>query len=232
MKQYPIFINCRDRVEPLRQQIAWLEKAGYERIYLIDNQSTYEPLLEFYRQTPHYVRRLNSNQGHTAVWTSGIIEEVAPNEFYCLTDPDIVPVEECPDDCNEYFESVLNQYPKYIKVGFGLKVDDVPDHWLMKEIIMQWERHMWFDEHLIAPGLYYCPIDTTWALYRPGTQYCTWDSLRTGMPYVARHLPWYTDTINPTPEEIYYAQNASGSSTWAAQQLEEWKKYNVNLDIL
>ena len=57
----PIFINCRDRVTPLRDLVAWLERAGHQRIILVDNDSTYEPLLEFYEQSPHEVVRLGQN---------------------------------------------------------------------------------------------------------------------------------------------------------------------------
>ena len=51
----PIFINCRDRITCLSVLVDWLEKAGHENIYLLDNDSSYPPLLEYYEQTPHTV---------------------------------------------------------------------------------------------------------------------------------------------------------------------------------
>lgn len=42
-----MFVLCRDRVEPLRELVDWLELAGLERIVLIDNDSAYEPLLAY-----------------------------------------------------------------------------------------------------------------------------------------------------------------------------------------
>ena len=63
---YPVFINCRDRLAPLRTLVEWLEQAGSTEVYLLDNDSTYEPLLDYYSQTPHTVVRLGRNWGKDA----------------------------------------------------------------------------------------------------------------------------------------------------------------------
>ncbi len=229
MKQYPIFITCRDRVEPLRQLVDWLEKVGQERIYLVDNDSTYDPLLEYFKETPHTVLYLGGNYGHRAIWENKLYEVYAKDEYYAATDFDVVPVEECPYTALEHFEELLKKYPTRTKVGFGLKVDDIPDTWLRKDPIMNWENHLWNDSHQVEPGVYDCPIDTTFALYQKNSDFEVWNTFRTGYPYVTRHLPWYTDTMHPTPEEIYYATHASGSSSWSMQQLEDWEKYGVDI---
>src|SRR5205085_2892488 len=44
----PVFINCRERVTSLAALVSWLERAGCDEIYLLDNDSVYEPLLEYY----------------------------------------------------------------------------------------------------------------------------------------------------------------------------------------
>ena len=55
----------------------------------------------------------------------------------------------------------------------------------------------------IEPGLFKSKIDTTFALYRPGKSYQCWETtIRTGAPYLLRHLPWYED-----PEEFQKKQN-------------------------
>ena len=48
----PIILNCRDRVTPLKALLDWLRRAGHERVYLVDNASTYPPLLTFYETNP------------------------------------------------------------------------------------------------------------------------------------------------------------------------------------
>ncbi|MEZ5216955.1 MAG: hypothetical protein R2715_10310 [Ilumatobacteraceae bacterium] len=58
--QYPS-VPVRDRVTPLVQLVDWLERAGVEDIWLIDNASTFEPLLDYLRSTPHHVVRSEQN---------------------------------------------------------------------------------------------------------------------------------------------------------------------------
>jgi fructose-1,6-bisphosphatase/sedoheptulose 1,7-bisphosphatase-like protein len=48
MKNIPIVILNRDRLHPLVEQITSLKSKGYNNITVIDNQSTYPPLLEWY----------------------------------------------------------------------------------------------------------------------------------------------------------------------------------------
>src|SRR3954469_18701681 len=59
----PIFINCRDRLSSLRDLVDWLERVGCDEIYFLDNDSAFEPLLEYYRETPHTVVRMKENWG-------------------------------------------------------------------------------------------------------------------------------------------------------------------------
>lgn len=44
----PIFINSRDRLGVLKKLIDWLLDAGYRNLIILDNNSTYPPLLEYY----------------------------------------------------------------------------------------------------------------------------------------------------------------------------------------
>ena len=150
-QQVPVIINNFNRLEYLQKQIAWLEKAGMRRIYIIDNNSTYPPLLEFYKKTPYVVFRLTQNVGHTALWETHI-QLWFKNQYYILTDPDIIPIEECPLNAVEYFKQVLDNYPEITKVGFGLKIDDLPDHYDRKEEVIEWEKQYWLN--LIEKDIY------------------------------------------------------------------------------
>ena len=109
--------------------MSWLECAGHERIHLIDNDSTYPELLEYFETTPHRVHRLRENAGHLAPWDAGVVEREARGEWYVVTDPDVVPVPECPSDAVEHFREALLRYPRYFKAGFGLVIDDLPEHY-------------------------------------------------------------------------------------------------------
>ncbi|MCJ7820714.1 MAG: hypothetical protein MUP53_05890 [Bacteroidales bacterium] len=71
-KQIPIIINNFNRLESMKLLISALEDRGYMNIYIIDNLSTYPPLLEFYKSCPYTVFRLEKNIGSNAFWLSGI----------------------------------------------------------------------------------------------------------------------------------------------------------------
>src|SRR4051812_4741112 len=165
-KHIPIFINCRDRLSCLLMLVRWLEAAGYEQIHLIDNASTYPPLLEYYEQTPHNVVRLRENTGHLAPWTSGTIDRLAQGP-YVVSDPDVVPTESCPYDAAGRMLELLERYPDYYKVGLGLAMDDIPSTYELAEWVVKWEAQHWEKE--VEPGVYDAPVDTTFALYRPGS---------------------------------------------------------------
>src|SRR5215469_1260868 len=90
----PVYITVRDRVSDLRRLVAWLERAQHRNIVLMDNASTYEPLLAYLGDSPHEVVYLSQNLGSRALWRSGLV----PNEPFVLTDPDIIPTEDCPLD--------------------------------------------------------------------------------------------------------------------------------------
>jgi hypothetical protein len=202
--------------------VSWLEKVGQERIYLVDNDSTYEPLLEYYEKTPHTVLKMMANTGHTGIWLHGIIDRYAANSHFIVTDPDVLPIEECPDNAVEYFRELLDRYQDRQKVGFGFKLDDIPDHYRFKDAVLQHELGYlrWAGPE---SNLNYAPIDTTFALYRPGASQDISLSCRTQYPYLIRHLPWYIDSNNPGEEEEYYIQHAhSRINSWNHLDLPFW----------
>ena len=222
MNQYATFIICRDRVTYTKQLVEWLEKAGQERIYLVDNDSTYQPLLDYYESTPHTVIWMGGNTGHTGVWNTGQIAKYAPDEYFIVSDPDVIPTEDCPMDAIDYFRYVLDTYSDRQKVGFSLKLDDLPDHYKFKENVIGYERQF-LNYGGPEAGLCYAPIDTTFALYRPGATQDISYACRTLKPYEARHMSWYIDSNNPGEEEEYYIANAHPRiNSWNHKDLPFW----------
>lgn len=219
-RRCPIFINCRDRVTDLRVLVAWLELADYERIILLDNDSTYPELLDFYAETPHDVVYLD-NLGSRAVWRAGLVPN---NEYWVYTDPDVIPIKACPGDVVRFLYELL-QIHHHPKAGIGLYLDDLPETFLH----LRWEQSLvspervvgsyqplWMSEPTPAISVYNSLVDTSFALYRPGIEHSL-PALRTGWPYQARHMPWYRDE-NPTDEERYYLDRAMKGpfgSSWA-----------------
>lgn len=216
-KNIPIIINNFNRLTCLKRLIDSLEKKGYSNIYIIDNASTYPPLLEYYSQSPYSIFRLKNNIGYLALWQTDIYKQFK-NDFYVYTDPDVVPIEECPDNFMEVFLHSLQKHKYAKKVGFSLKINNLPDCFDLKEEVIKWEKQ--YFKNKIDDLLYRAPIDTTFALYRPRTKGGSNSYIpmyRTAYPYEAEHLPWYVDSKNLSKEDIYYIQHAKTSTMWTEQ---------------
>lgn len=212
VKNYPVIINNYNRLEWLEFQIEWLLSVGQKNIHIIDNASTYPPLLAYYKKTKAMVYMLDRNVGHEAFWRTHLHQRFG-KYYHVYTDPDVLPDENTPRDFMYYFKDVLNRYPQIQKVGFGLKTDDLPDHYKLKSEVVHWEAQ--FYTNAIEPQLYKSPVDTTFSLYRPSSAFQCWDTtLRTGKPYMLRHMPWYENSNNLSAESLYYSKTAGTAGSW------------------
>lgn len=214
----PIFINNRDRLAPLKVLVDWLLDHGHRNINIIDNASTYPPLLDYYTSISGVISvvRLPENIGPWAFWKLGLHKEtITP---YIVTDPDVHPISECPPDLIERMLDVLIQTPDTSKVGPGIMIDDLPDHYEHKSSVHEWEKRFW--HRPFNRGLFRAPIDTTFAIYRRGAEFSNDENnVRMGYPYLIKHTPWYTDNNAPNEEESYYRTHAQkGLSYWTDEQ--------------
>lgn len=216
----PIIINTRDRSEPLKKLVDWLEKNGYHNIFFIDNDSTYPPLVAYFDKSPYQLIPLGRNGMHKAPWESFAVKFISRDGCYVVTDPDIIPASDCPSNVLEKFGQLLERYPNVVKVGFGLKIDDLPDHYALKDEVIKWESRFWKNKVKDEVDTYLADIDTTFALYKPKTWWCYGPSLRTGGKLVAKHEPWYQNTLSPTEDAVYYSMRASNNvNTWDKAKL-------------
>jgi hypothetical protein len=213
-KEIPIIINNRNRLTFLSQLIESLQSRGYNNIVILDNNSTYPPLLDFYRTITCKVIFLKKNLGFDALDKIPLGKEIRKN-FFVYTDSDVVPIEECPDDFLKFFLSTLKKYQTVQKVGFSLKIDDLPDTYESKKEVIAWEKQ--FHENQINDKLYLAQIDTTFALHRPYAPISIkgrFKMIRTSYPYTARHLPWYVDSANLSEEEKFYINHVEIGTQW------------------
>jgi len=214
----PVIINNYNRIIYLKKLLEWLENAGMRNIFIIDNASTCPPLLDYYKSCRHTIIKLNANIGYKSVWDTNI-HLWFRGLPYVYTDPDVLPVEECPKDAIKYFQDVLWKYPEFSKVGFGIKIDDLPDYYKNKQNVLNWESKHWTSP--FGEGLFKADIDTTFALYRANSVKQQWNkTLRTSGKYMVRHLPWYENEAEITEEERFYRENAVNSTWYSAK----WQK--------
>ena len=230
--QTPIFLISFNRLEPLRLLVEWLENAGYTNIHIIDNDSTYPPLREYLAGSPHHVHVMDKNYGHLVLWESKQFDELITRQSFVLSDCDVLPDENCPADVVAQLAQILDRYGLFTKVGLSLRIDDLPDQYILKQQVLKWESPFW--QHALENGrLFEAAVDTTFAYYRPGIgpdNPAWWRALRTAPPMTARHLPWYSNTSEPTEEELYYQTHLQEKSTmWSITDVKLLKDENIQL---
>lgn len=209
----PVFVNCFNRLTLTRtlcEQIAALDNAVP---IIVDNNSTWEPLIDWLNDCPFEVIRLTENLGHHACWKAGIVNR-PNNGFYCVTDCDL-DLQGIPADLMEVLRHPMVKWSvPPIKSGVALRIDDLPP-W--QTTVRQWEQRFW--RHRIGP-YYHAPIDTTLAMYRANTpvrlatRVAGIRATRVAGQHTARHMPWYLDPTNLDEENANYFATANDSNSW------------------
>lgn len=215
----PIIVNNFNRLTMLLDLLSSLEKRGYNNIIILDNGSTYPPLLEYYdKSCPYEIIRLE-NLGFKALWRAKEVRKRFCGDYYIYTDSDVVFDDECPDDvvCR-MFDLLKNKYKTAFKIGPAIRIDNLPDCYEHKAKVIACES-CYFDDKR-DDGLYRAPIDTTFALYRPRiglSRRSSLESYRMAAPYTIRHQPWYEDSQNPNEEELYYKLHCRHITVWSSK---------------
>ncbi len=212
----PIIINNRNRLTYLLKLINSLEVRGYRNLIIIDNDSTFPPLLDYYKNYCKYkVCYLNKNLGHLALWKSKHFLKYITS-YYVYTDSDIEIINECPENFLQEFRNEMILSKNIQKIGFSLKINDLPIEYKNKDYVEQWESQFYIKHY--SSDYFVAKVDTTFALYRPFSFGGSSDfhlTLRSAYPLMARHLPWYENSAQMTAENIYYLENARTSTFWS-----------------
>lgn len=216
----PIIIINYNQLYYLKQLINFLEIRGFNNIVIIDNQSTYPPLLEYYNEKKEKlkVEYMNENYGHRVFYKNTWLQQKYAKGYYVLTDADIVPNDNLPTD---FMKMMINYLDKYFnstsKIGFALRIDDLPETFPLKNKVTKWEKQFWKQEK--EKDLYEADLDTTFALYKPNYPSVFYNinfyrGLRIAGNFTATHGGWYKDPNNMTDEDKFYQQTANKSSSW------------------
>ena len=216
------FINNRNYLTWPREMTRILRSQGHE-VVIIDNDSSYPPLLEWYTTNPCEVMMLDSNLGHTAPWD--IFGRSLIGTKYMVSDPVLDISGLLPDWADMMTEVIKLGYPK---VGLTLsdyripptnpawtedRFCDYPDGYNPESRgpILGWYNSV---------AIHNRPTDTTFAVCSKHEYRI--DGVRIGAPYMAKHLPWHIvpklthddryDEIEMNPEIRYYFDHADKSS--------------------
>lgn len=222
----PIFIITCDRLEVLQDMIESYKKfikTPFE-IIIVDFGSTYNPTIKYLKQLESKKVKVYWKEKIRVNTDLNRVDEAVQDYFkthpasnYVVTDPDIA-LDNVEGDILDVYTMLLKAPAAVRVIGPMLRIDDIPDYNPEKEKIQLHSLHA--DFHAREKKEYQydgrvvryisAPIDTTFGMYRAGMR---WTRLNNGWrvlsPYSARHLSWYLDPNNQSPDQVYYVENAS-----------------------
>lgn len=196
-----------------------------QEIIILDNESTYQPLIDWYKTIDKKVDiRALKNEGHLALWSTGIYKEIG--QYFIYTDSDIELNTNLPDDYQLVMYNLMQKY-EMNKVAFAIAINDIPDHYKYKNQVKRNEGRWWLEQ--VEPMVYKADTDTTFALMR-NINDNTYTSLRIARPdFICKHVPFYIDLENLDLEEQYYIENCGERVT--TQYTKQHKHKNEYNDV-
>jgi hypothetical protein len=208
-KNIPIIINNFNQLNIIKKMVKDLHKKKYFNIIILDNKSTYKPLLDYYKKINTKnckIIYLDKNYGHKSLWDSGLIKNYK-NNYFIYTDADL-DISNLPDTFVKDFIKISEKY-KGFKIGSALKIDDLPDFFKEKQKVIKWEKKFWKSQigNFKKNILYKSPIDTTFSLYPKNYNKFYLKAIRVGNKYTIRHMPWYFNNNNLPEDYKYYLKN-------------------------
>jgi len=207
----PIFIISFNNLTYVKSMVDQLKKYT-KNIYIVDNCSTYPPLIEYLKNIDVNVIRKNANYGHRVIYGEDI--KKIGGSRYIITDPDLLLNHNLPDNFIEILCELSDKY-KANKVGFALDItnnirDDV---FFQGHTIKNWEARFWSnkipDEYFT---LYHAMIDTTFCLINNNYSSV---NIRVAGDFTAVHRPWLINWKSELAnDELKHYQQTSICSSW------------------
>lgn len=223
MKDIPFIILNRDRLETTERLVGQLKVLGYDNIFILDAESTYPPLLQYYDTCKDFTLIHHHNRsGHKALWTDGILKDLFRQcSWVAVSDSDIELGQDTPKDFIQELILLAKDFRVY-KVGLAIEYRDIENEYL-KKIIQPIESRYWYNRlpHHTWP-VYNAPVDTTMCIVRPDQPFI-YDGIRVGGKMTCKHTDWYQDWSNLTEEQQYYMTHADERIATTKQHYLAWK---------
>lgn len=207
----PVIIPTFNNPTHLRSMLDQLTARHHRNIVVIDNASTYPPMLALLEEIADEatVRRLPTNEGPRRIWEDPSVFDALPQVF-AVTDPDLELSATLPSDFIEQLFDLTRRH-RVGKAGFALDISH-PEQMRQDDFVIgeqpwkiwEWERQFWNDE--IEPGVFRAIVDTTFAVYNKEffDHAVPLAAVRAGGDFTCRHLPWMRDFELPSDEVEYY----------------------------
>lgn len=218
----PVIIINFNQLANLKELVSFLLVRKLENIVIIDNNSSYPPLLDYYKSIREKVtvEIMPENYGHMVFFENKGLRKKYGRGYYIVTDPDILPNPELPSNFMEIMLQKMDQYHSQVhKIGFALEIDTIPEYYPLKEKVLNWEHQYWKDE--LERDVFQADIDTTFALYKPKypsklnlKTMTFYEAIRLGGNFTCKHMGWYLNPKDLSEEQRYYVQTSSDSASW------------------
>lgn len=213
----PCIVITRDRLSYAKACLESLEQYGnLLDITIVDHGSTWLPMVDWLARQRCPVWMLGDRTARDLWDDHQSLSEIVGDQPYLVTDPDVVFDDGCPGDWLAVLDDEMHQRRTPVKVGLGLRVDDLPVGAALSEKVRAWEGEFWLERTASGRG-WKAPVDTTLALYPPldvRSDFALTPATRLDAPYLLRHLPWYGEL--DAEEARYYREHAlPGASHWS-----------------
>ena len=208
----PVIINNRDLLTWTKAMVERISKYdGVGDIIIVDNASTNQLLLDWYKTNPCKVIH-QTNLGMAAPWISQAVKNLK-SEYYVVTDSDMG-LDDTPNDTLLYLKDKLQCMKELEKVGLGLDWQRVESKSPYYNRLNLYEKDRWEKSNVQNSVHVDVQIDTTFALYSKQSYFIGGGSLT--FPYVARHYPWEfsLEEARNNVEFKYYMDNATSCSSY------------------
>lgn len=209
MFDIPIILNNFNRLTTTKKLADSLYSLGYHNIHILDNLSTYPPLLDWYSSCTYTVKRLEANMEQLAIYNSGYINQFSKSPWIAYSDSDVELSAAIPENFIEILIEKAKKYG-YTKAGLALRTDDLPDNDYANHY-KWWEQRFW--QHKLEENVYKADIDTTFCIIKPDLPF-DYRAIRVAGDLTAKHIPWYVDFSDLDEEEKYYLQHSRDWSTY------------------
>lgn len=205
--QIHLLLVNRNLLETTKNAVEFLRREERVKIHILDQGSTYPPLLEWYKTIPEDIIYCN-NEGPYSCWNPKY--ENFRKNYFIVADSDCI-YDKVPDDWLDVMLNALMRSGAF-KVGFSLEIEDLPNTELGREAhaieSRYWEKK--------TPYGWDAAIDTTFALYKGHSPF-SYDAIRLDRPYTIKHAPWYLNVEDIPEEWQYYLDHANAISTWGTR---------------
>ena len=214
-KNMTVLIIGYNQYTYISKMVSQIEKYTND-IVVVDNNSTYEPLLNYYSTYKYSLLKMDKNYGHK-VYEEEFLKGIFGNLFI-ITDPDLEFNKKLPNNFIESLIKISNHY-KAGRVGFAIEISSPnirPELTYAGMPLKLWEGRFW--QAKIQDNnfeLYNAPIDTTFCLLNTKYNY-NGLTIRVAGNFICKHLPWYIDYHKELLEDEYtkYLENNISTNFW------------------